>query len=345
MKIDKTKYLHFQIPALIAFVILTLSLLLNGCSPSGLREKNATRQLKNKNVGNKDTKENTARPLSDNTVGYENIESNEDTEIKNNNDRSDHVFSQKNVKVVSWNLQDFGESKSEEVINFIANTVKNFDVIAIQEVVAGNGGAQAVARLADELNRKSAKWDYRISDPTSGENSYKRERYAFLWKTSKVSIVGKPWLEIQFTNEINREPFLTTFKFNDKDFTLVNFHAITKKMQPETEIKYLKFLPSEYPDKNLIFCGDFNCPQSNTVFNPLKKMGYKPIFTGQKTSLKMKSVNNEYLASEFDNMFYDAQRVNFINSGVINFYESFKSLSEARTVSDHIPVWFQFSLH
>ena len=249
------------------------------------------------------------------------------------------------ITIASWNLENFGESKSDKEINFIANTVKDFDIIAIQEVVAGYGGAQAVGRLADELNRKGSKWDYRISDPTSGENPYKKERYAFIWKTSKVSLVGRPWLEIKYTNEINREPFFATFKLKNKLFTLVTFHAITKNMQPETEIKYFKFLPAEYPDKNLIFCGDFNCPQSHTVFNPLKKMGYLPIFTGQKTSLKMKPVNNECLASEFDNLFYNSTEVRFINSGVIRFYTSFISLKDARTVSDHIPIWFQFSLN
>lgn len=249
------------------------------------------------------------------------------------------------VTILSWNLENFGESKSKVALNFIANILKDFDIVTIQEVVAGDGGAQEVATLATELNRKGAKWDYRISDPTTGENSYKRERYAFLWKTSRVSMVGKPWLEIKYTNEINREPFFATFKVKDKLFTLVTFHAITKKMQPETEIKYFKFLPVEYPDKNLIFSGDFNCPQSHTVFNPLKKMGYQPIFTGQKTSLKMKPVNNECLASEFDNIFYNTKKVRFINSGVIRFYNSFISLKDARTVSDHIPIWIQFSLN
>lgn len=345
MKIEKIKHLHFRVTTLFACRIIILALALNSCSPSGLREKNANRQLNDNRTRNEIPRENNATYLNDDTVGYQNIEPNEDAETKNNNDRSDYRSAQKSIKVVSWNLEDFGKSKSDEVINFIANTVKNFDVIAIQEVVAGYGGPQAVARLVDELNRKGAKWDYRISNPTSGENSYKRERYAFLWKTSKVSIVGKPWLEIQYTNEINREPFFATFKINGKSFTLVNFHAITKNMQPETEIKYFKFLPGEYPDKNLIFNGDFNCPQSHTVFNPLKKMGYKPIFENQKTTLKKEVFNNEYLASEFDNIFYNSQRVNFISSGVIKFYESFDNLIEARVVSDHIPVWFQFSLN
>ncbi|MGN6532729.1 MAG: endonuclease/exonuclease/phosphatase family protein [Ginsengibacter sp.] len=249
------------------------------------------------------------------------------------------------ITVASWNLENLGKSKSASAVNFIANTLKTFDIVAIQEVVAGDGGAEAVARLADELNRKGSRWDYRISGPTSGENSYKRERYAFIWKTSKVSMVGTPWLEIQYSNEINREPFFATFKYKDKLFTLVNFHAITKKMQPETEIKYFKFLPGVYADINLIFCGEFNCPQSHTVFNPLKKMGYRPIFTKQKTSLKMEPVNDESLASEFDNIFYHEEKIKFIKSGVIHFYRSFASLKEARAISDHIPVWFEFSLN
>lgn len=61
------------------------------------------------------------------------------------------------VRVVSWNLQNLGKSKSGDEIAFMANTLRDFDVIALQEVIAGYGGAQAVARLAGELNRTGAK--------------------------------------------------------------------------------------------------------------------------------------------------------------------------------------------
>jgi len=255
------------------------------------------------------------------------------------------AFANAPISVCSWNLENFGKSKSDTTIEFIANTVKDFDVVAIQEVVAGYGGSQAVAKLCDVLNRKGAKWDYTVSDPTSSNNSYKVERYAFIWKTSKLKKIGDAWLEKQYSMEIDREPFFATFKSSDKLFTLVNFHAITKSKQPETEIKYFKFLPAEYPDLNLLFCGDFNCPQSHTVFNPLKTMGYKPIFSGQKTSLKQECVNDECLSSEFDNLFFNTAKVTFIKSGVIAFYTKFPVLQEARTISDHIPIFFTFSLN
>ena len=248
------------------------------------------------------------------------------------------------VKLLSWNIENLGKSKSDSTIMYIAETAKNYDIIAIQEVVAGYGGAQAVARLADELNRKGAKWDYTISDPTSS-SAYKTERYAFIWKTSKVKKIGKAWLEQKYHLEIDREPYFCTFQYEDKQFTLVNFHAITKNRQPETEIKYFKFLPNEYPKLNLIFAGDFNCPQSHTVFNPLKKMGYESVFIGQKTSLKKECKNENCLASEFDNIFYSSAKIKVLDSGVLHFYTNFNSLKEARTISDHIPIWFQFSLN
>ncbi|MFE3849454.1 endonuclease/exonuclease/phosphatase family protein [Flavobacterium sp. LB3P45] len=252
------------------------------------------------------------------------------------------VFSQ--TKIVSWNLENFGKSKSEETITYIANSLKNYDLIAIQEVVAGYGGAQAVARLIDELNRRGAKWDYVISDPTSS-TAYKTERYAFIWKTSKLKKIGRAWLEKKYNLEIDREPYFCTFQYKNKQFTVANFHAITKNRQPETEIKYFKYLPAEYPTLNLIFAGDFNCPQSHTVFNPLKKMGYQSILVNQKTSLKKECKNGQCLASEFDNMYFNISRITTINSGVISFYKNFRSLKEARIISDHIPIWLEFSLN
>lgn len=250
------------------------------------------------------------------------------------------------VSVCSWNLMDFGKSKSDTEIEFIANTVKNYDIVLIQEVVAKDpGGAQAVGRLGESLSKKGSKWEYRISDPTSGDNSYKRERYAYLWKPSKVTLVGRPWLEVKYTAEIDREPFFATFRTGTKEFTLVNFHAITKSKQPETEVKYFKYLPVEYPTLNLIFCGDFNLPQSHTVFNPLKSMGYKPVFSGQKTSLRQECINEDCLASEFDNIFYKINKIELNSAGVIHFYKSFSTLKEARTISDHVPIYFQFTLN
>ncbi len=246
--------------------------------------------------------------------------------------------------VCSWNLKDFGTAKSNSTLNFIAQTVSDCDILAIQEVVAGNGGEEAVAKLALLLNKGNAHWAYVVSPPTSG-NSYKTERYAFLWKTARVQLKEKAFLEKKYSLEIDREPYFATFSLNSKECTLVNFHAITKKMQPETEIKYFKFLPAEYPTKNLLFLGDFNCPETHTVFNPLKAMGYEAVLKDQKTTLKKKCIHNDCLSSAFDNFFYLPGKVAADSSWVFYFFKQFQTMEEAWKVSDHLPVFFRFELN
>jgi len=245
------------------------------------------------------------------------------------------------ISICSWNLKDLGRSKSDIEIDFIASTIQTYDIIAIQEVVAGEGGAQAVARLVDVMNRKGKSWDYTISNPTLSD-TYSSERYAFIWNKKTVTRLGDAWLENHYAVEIDREPFFATFRKDAKAFTLVNFHAKPKAKKPETDIKYFKFFPSLYPKLNLIICGDFNCPQSNTVFNSLKTMGFTPTFIGQKTTLRMKCIKNDCLASEFDNVFYDPKKIVFSKSGIIHFYQSFSTIEKARRISDHLPIFLIF---
>jgi deoxyribonuclease-1-like protein len=252
-------------------------------------------------------------------------------------------FSFCSIKVCSWNLKDFGKSKSNAEIVFIANVVKEYDVVAIQEVVAGAGGAQAVARLVTELNTKGTKWDYVISDPTSG-SSYKTERYAYVWKASKLQKQKPAWFEWKYSAEIDREPYFLTLISKGKSVTFVNFHAITKSKQPEREVKFFKFLPAEYPEETLFFVGDFNLPESHSVFNPLKKMGYTPLLLGQKTSLRLHCVDGDCLASEFDNMFINLQKLRVLKSGIIRFYEKLPDFKQARLISDHVPIFAEIEI-
>lgn len=243
------------------------------------------------------------------------------------------------LKILSWNIRDLGKSKDNEEIAFIANQIKSYDIISIQEVVAGYGGAQAVAKIVDELN-KSGNWDYSISDPTNSSSGNISEKYAFVWNTKKAQRVGNSWLEKKFDAEMEREPFFTRFSFGSKTITLVDFHARPRESQPETEVKYFKFFPEAYPDDILVFACDFNLPENHTVFNPIKKLGFKPAIVGQKTSLK-KTVdgNGNYLMHEKDNIFYDANKLTLLASGVMDFVPQCNNIEEANLISDHLGVW------
>src|SRR5690625_3213574 len=251
----------------------------------------------------------------------------------------------KNVTVLSWNIQHFGRTKSLETLEFIAKTVQDYDIIAIQEVVGKTGGVEAVQKLVGILKTwdSEANWSYAISPITSG-NPHESERYAYIWKAAELQRVGEVFLYQKRANEIVREPYFASFVSEKDTFTLVNFHAVPKFKNPESEIKYFKFMPDEFPNMNLIFLGDFNTPQSNNVFNPLKKMGYLPALINQKTTVRMQCKNGDCLASEYDNIFYPSKKIKKIRSGVIHYYKEYPDAKTARSkVSDHIPVYLEFS--
>ncbi|RAR73683.1 exonuclease/endonuclease/phosphatase family protein [Flavobacterium aciduliphilum] len=157
------------------------------------------------------------------------------------------------VTVCSWNLMNFGKSKSENTLEFISNTLNPYDIVTIQEVVTGPGGAQKVAELVAILNRKGFQWDYEVSPITTSDNSSSRERYAFIWKASQVKKIGKGWLDQTFEKELDREPFMSTFEYKGKPFTIASFHAVPKKKHPESEIKTLSQKVCKLKSQGFVF--------------------------------------------------------------------------------------------
>ncbi len=246
------------------------------------------------------------------------------------------------ISLISWNIQDFGKTKNSKELEQIAEIVREADIVAIQEVVAGYGGAQAVAKLTDLLNRKGAKWDYVISDPTNSPK-YVTERYAFVWKTKHIKIKNRGSLIKKLDEVIDREPFLIDFYLGNKKLTLINFHSRPYNKNPEAEISALTSYIATKITSPLILAGDFNVDQSKPVFNFFKKSGYEAAISNQKTTLKRTCDGFEYLNHPIDNIFYSKDILK-TESEVIDFVRVCDNLEKARKLSDHLPVFLSFSL-
>lgn len=242
------------------------------------------------------------------------------------------------TKIVTWNLYNIGISKDDEEVAFIAKMLKDYDIIAIQEISTKLSGPRAIVKLKDELNRRGSKWDYIISDPTSGSGS---ERYAYLWRTNKFALSGRAWLvkARSLDTRLSREPYMARFKAGDNSILMANFHAVPTSKNPAQEIQLLDELQNLYSKDNLVILGDFNLSQKSKAFEDLKKKGFQPVVVNQKTSLRRIKRGSEYLAQEYDNIFYETARFSNRRSGIIDFVPHFKSLKEARAISDHVPVW------
>lgn len=250
------------------------------------------------------------------------------------------------VSIVSWNIADFGRTKNEQEIKQIAQIIRDFDIIAIQEVVAVDpAGAQAVARLADQLNRMGARWDYRVSDPTDSPGRGRKERYAFIWKTGKAHLEGRPWLDKHFEPVVYREPYLARFRVAGGVIMLVNYHSRSHNDNPQVEIDCLQYFPNLYPKDNLIFAGDFNTFTKDEVFQPLYNMGFQPSPSNQKTTLKRKcGKKGAYLNHPIDFILYNENELTLLDEGHEDFIRDCNRLTEARMLSDHLPVWVKVKL-
>lgn len=251
------------------------------------------------------------------------------------------------LKILTWNIQDLGKTKNNEEIYFIANILKDFDIVALQEVVAKDpGGARAVAKIADALNRLGSKWDYSISNPTNSSSNYVSERYAFLWKTSKIRLEKKAFLDKELEDEIEREPYIGLFEFtqNKTSFYIVNMHARTYNNQPEMEISNFKYYPKRFETDNLIILGDFNLNEKHTVWNPLYKIGFASAIKNTPTTLKRKCKNGNYTNHSIDNIYFNTKILKLITSGVVDFVKNCSRLSNARLISDHLPVFLTIEL-
>jgi len=247
------------------------------------------------------------------------------------------------IMLVSWNIQDFGQSKNSVELEKIAEIIKDADIIAIQEVVAGYGGAQAVAKLADILNRKGAKWDYIVSDPTQS-SKYMLERYAFIWKNKNIKIKNRGRLISELQDQIEREPLSVDFYINGKRFSLYNYHSIPNHKNPRPEIVALTNYIMSNDKTPILLAGDFNLSENDAIFCKFLDNGYSPSITNTKTTIKKKCDNMSYLNYSIDNI-YSSKDISKVSAGVIDFVLVCDEIENARKLSDHLPVFLKFSLN
>ena len=253
-----------------------------------------------------------------------------------------------NLKILSWNIQELGKSKNTQEIYQIAQIIKEFDIIAIQEVVAIDPkGAQAVAKISDELNRLGNKWDYSISNPTKSPTNNMSERYAFIWKASKLNLLQKPFLDKELEKKCIREPYIGKFKLKKEGnlFYLINVHSRVHNKNPEDEIMFFNEYPKRLQTENIIILGDFNLDEKHSVWNNLYQIGFKPSIKNAPTTLKKKCKKGKYLSHSIDNIYYDTSNIELVNSGRIDFVNVCENLENARFLSDHLPVFLECEMN
>lgn len=317
-------------------IILTLGLVLVGCDAKSLLDKELSRrpdQTTNSstNSGQTDTGQSDSDQLARADVAPP--------------APSSSVAVDDTIRIATFNIQVFGTSKSKkpQVMDTLAKIVRRFDLVAIQEVRSTDD--MVVPRFVDLINAQGGAYRHVIG-PRLGRTSSK-EQYAFIFDSRRIAVDTRSLYTAPDPDDfLHREPFVARFSTicppgrQPFTFNLVNIH--TDPDETGTELNalddvFVSVQNNASRDDDVILLGDLNVDDRH-----LGELGRLPsiawVVSGQKT--------NTRLTKSYDNILFDRRATGEFTGrwGVLNLMDEFGlSSSEALRVSDHMPVWAEFS--
>jgi len=246
------------------------------------------------------------------------------------------------ITVASFNIQVFGQSKLQkpEVMDTLASVARRFDVLAIQEVRSKE--PTVLPEFIARINADGSQYSYVIG-PRQGR-TVSKEQYAVVYDASRIELVGTPYIVPDPQDLLHREPMVTSFRVrssqNPFTFKLINIH--TDPDETDQEVNALadvwNYVQQDTPvEDDVILLGDLNVNE--------RKLGRLAAANMQWT-VHGEPTNTRGTAS-YDNILFDRYRTTEFTgrSGVFDLMSEY-GLSETKAiaVSDHLPVWAEFTL-
>ncbi|HYH80656.1 MAG TPA: endonuclease/exonuclease/phosphatase family protein [Longimicrobium sp.] len=280
--------------------------------------------------------------------------------------RTDH-----NLLIGTWNLRNFGRvhpswsensgspKRNWRALACIAEIVRRFDVVAIQEVKRDTSG---IRMLVDEF--LGPNWGVLLSDVSGGDKG-NEERLAYVYDRRRVTpsglageIVLPPATTGNPAEQFDRTPYIVGFRAADEHFALLTVHIRYGDRAADRlgELKELAvYTAAQLRDRaktrgseeaNLIVLGDFN----------IDRRGSDPLFdafvsTGLTVPEKLLNVKTTYgaEAKHYDQIAWFMGSMDLLTekrAGVVDFMGTvLKELTPRQVsdrISDHFPLWVEF---
>jgi endonuclease/exonuclease/phosphatase family metal-dependent hydrolase len=250
------------------------------------------------------------------------------------------------IRIASFNIQVFGTSKASKphVMDILARVVRNFDIVAIQELRTSD---QAVmddfVRL---INANGARYDYVIG-PRLGR-TVSKEQYVFVFDTERIEVAPNSVVTLVDSHDLlHREPLIGHFRTRWQGdapaftFILINIHTDPDETDVELDAlgeAFVAVQQNPWGEDDVVLLGDLNVDY--TKFGAL---GRVPDLTctvqGQPTNTRG--------TKSYDNIVFSrATTIEFTgNAGVLDLQREYSLSPEAALeVSDHLPVWAEFTV-
>jgi endonuclease/exonuclease/phosphatase family metal-dependent hydrolase len=287
----------------------------------------------------------------------------------------------RNLLIATWNIRAFGDlsrvwtSGQEDSprrdlssVKYITEIVSRFDVIAVQEVKAN------IRAFRDMIKLLGNNWNFILTDVTAG-SAGNGERMAYVFDTRRVNLsglaseivvpqewlkeIGKDALREQFV----RSPYAVSFRSESKTFILVTLHIIYGEKSPDrtAELKGIARWLNDWAsdinayDHNLIALGDFNIDKRGDLLDKtflaeglhvppaLQAEGAtRSIFNKDKYYDQIAWFNGENGKPKLSMDLLAAGNYDFVP--LLWNQDTHSKLQHSWMISDHYPLWTEFSI-
>lgn len=255
-------------------------------------------------------------------------------------------FDNRALLIGSFNIQVFGTAKLSrpDVVPLLVEIVRRFDLVAIQELRASDQGV--MDQFLQLINQSGGTYRYVVGERLGTSSS--KEQYAYVYDAAKLRVTHQPTTVRDTPSVMMRPPLATRFQCIELPegqgftFTLLNVH--TTPDEADRDIKAIEsvvattrqLLPME---DDIIVLGDFNASTSQ-----IARVRW---FATQAAAIPDQWMTNTRQTKNYDNLVFDGRStIEYTGrSGVFNFQQLYQlSLEQALQVSDHFPVWGEFSI-
>jgi len=252
-------------------------------------------------------------------------------------------FSFSTITIAGFNIENLSSGKlaDPKVSDVVSAIVQLYDLTAVQEI----RDSEAAALLLEKVNTDPRRPYSVISSPDVGAN----ERYALFFRKDRVSCT-RAWVYSARRGDFLRLPFLASFSAGNFDFTLICIHA--NHIDTDKELAGLaavlaELLAAGEVDPDIILVGDLNADctafNENDPDHPLRDPRFAWLIGNDYDTAVGASTctRDRIIVAE------PVKRYRYVpdSAGVFMFDDYFGlTAKEARSVSDHYPVFASFEV-
>jgi hypothetical protein len=251
------------------------------------------------------------------------------------------------IRVATMNLDNFDNAKAarNDIVGVTARIVSNFDVVALQDITSGE--QNAVPALVDAANALGCDYDFVVGPRVGRQQQF--QQFAFIYDKTRIEVDRYELYSVQDPDDLLKyEPFVAWFRVRGVDpqdaftFSLVNMLVDPEEAPRENGITPAVFdqvRNDRRGEDDVILLGDFAMNATD-----LQK--------------KVAMPSGVFIIRDAPtNPQHDRSNVNIIvdrhatveltgRSGVFDFLRELNlSMEQAVTISNHLPVWAEFSVY